>query len=400
MNEPPREGGRDGEVESAAAGGLRRSLADLHVRLRTEGDTPRRRGAAVALGTFIGCIPVFGLHLALCTVLARLLRLSRVLTYLAAHVNNPLTAPFLVYAELGVGHWLLTGRWPPLELDHLREVGALGLGRDLLLGSGVLGIVLGAVFGLAAWTLARRRRPSPFAHLRERAAEPYLGAGVVHWEFVRGKLRWDPVYRGLLEAGLLPRPGRLVDLGCGRGPLLALLAALAESDPGAPRAELVGIEVRRRTAEVARTALGDRATIRHADLADAEIPECRTAVLLDVLHYLPAAAQEDLLRRTATALEPGGLLLLREADAGAGRRFAVTRFAERLRALGRGHLRQRFHYRGGAEWRELAEAAGLQVNARPMSAGTPFGNVLLAAAKPAAPAAGGVDCAPTPENDR
>lgn len=380
---------------------LGRSLADLHVRLRTEGDTPPRHGAAIALGTLIGCTPFYGLHLLLCTVLARLFRLSRVVTYLAAHINNPLTFPFLLWAELEIGHRLLDGSWAEMSIRHFQHAGLLGVGRDVIVGSLVLGVVLGSLFGVVAWQVSKRRRPDSFAVLREAAAEPYLESGLLDWEFVRGKLRYDPVYRSLLEGGLLPRPGRLVDLGCGRGILMATLAAVADADlaePGSPTAvpdmEMIGIELRSSLVRTARIALGGRRLrppieIRRGDLARCEVPRCDTAVLLDVLHYLPRAAQENLLRRIAASLRAGGVLLVREADADAGWRFAATKGAERLTAVLRGHFLQRFRYRGRDEWEALLRGAGLAVDSRPMSAGTPYGNVLLVARKPLAGAAAG-----------
>jgi uncharacterized protein (DUF2062 family)/2-polyprenyl-3-methyl-5-hydroxy-6-metoxy-1,4-benzoquinol methylase len=373
-----------------------RSLADLHVRLRTEGDTPPRHGAAVALGTFLGCTPLLGLHLLLCTVAARLLGLNRIVTYLAAHINNPLTFPFLLWAEVTLGHWLFEGHLPHLSMAQIRQSGLLGLGRDVMTGSLVLGAVLGTLFGLVAWQASLWRRPGAFSVLREAAAEPYLESGLRHWEFVRGKLRWDPMYRELLEVGLLPRPGRLVDLGCGRGILLSLLAAVADADleePGSPEAvpemELVGIELRQAHVKTARTALGRRrhrpaVEVRRGDLAHAPVPPCDTAVLLDVLHYLPAAVQDDLLHRVAASLAPGGLLLVRDADANAGLRFAATKGAERLNSVLRGHFRQGFHYRSRAGWEALLRGAGLTVESRPLSEGTPYANVLLVARKPVA----------------
>ena len=369
---------------------LTRQLRQLHVRLRTEGDSPRERGLAVALGTFIGCFPVYGAHLFLCTVAARVLNLSRVYTYLAAHINNPFTLPFLLFVEMKVGHRVLEGRWPELSFAAVRDRGFLGFGGDVLVGSVVLGLVLGTVFGALTWLLSRGRKPDPFAVLREAAAEPYLKAGVLHWEFVRGKLRHDPMYRGILEAGLLPRRGRLVDLGCGRGILLSLLVAVAdaaEDDEVIAPMELIGIELRRSHARAAAKALAQlphqpEIEIRQGDLRELPVPPCDTAVLLDVLHYMPAEAQVDLIGRVAEKLRPGGMLLLREADADAGWRFATTRSAERLMAVLRGHFRQRFHFRGKTAWEELARAAGLVVESEPMSEGTPYGNVLLVARKP------------------
>lgn len=344
-------------------------------------DAPWRRGAAVAVGVAVGLTPLYGFHLVLCVALAHLLGLSRLRTYLAAHLNNPLTLPFILWAELGLGHRLFTGRWPALSVDYFRQSGAVALSRDLVAGTALLALVLAPLFGAVAWLLARQRPPTPFDRLRDAVAERYLGAGVVHLEFVRGKLRHDPMYRRLLDDGLLPRPGRLVDLGCGRGILLALLAARRQRDPEAPATTLTGVELRPRHVRAARHALGDDGEVLHGDLTGTPVPACDTAVLLDVLHYLPAAEQEELLSRVVDALEPGGVLLMRDADAGAGWRFALTRAAERLCAVARGHLRQQFHYRSADAWAALLRRHGLEVDSAPLSEGTPFGNVLLVGRK-------------------
>jgi uncharacterized protein (DUF2062 family)/trans-aconitate methyltransferase len=377
---------------------LGRALGELHVQLRTEGDTPARKALSVALGSAVACVPVPGTHLPLSAALAHLFGLSRVRTYLAAHLSNPLTYPFLTWAEVAVGRRLTTGRWPGLRLGlHQADWTFAGtwaaFGRDLAVGAAALALVFGAALGLAAWWVGLRwRRPPLLPRLDEEASRRYLDTGIGHWEWVRGKLRHDPVYHAVLASGALPEGGRIVDLGCGRGPLLALLAAArdhhraglwpAGRPPPPAAAELVGIELRPRLAAVARRALAGEATVRRADLAAYDPPLCRAAVLLDVLHYLGAADQEALLARVAARLEPGGVLLVREADAGRGARYLATRAGERLAALARGHLRQRFHYRSAAEWTRLLAGHGLAVEGRPMWAGTPFGNVLLAARKP------------------
>ncbi|HWM94266.1 MAG TPA: DUF2062 domain-containing protein [Thermoanaerobaculia bacterium] len=366
-----------------------RRLRELLYRLRTEGDTPGRQAGAVALGVLIGCSPFYGLHLALCVVLARLLRLNRGLTYLAAHVSLPGLWPLLVFGEIQVGRWLRGGGRLPIRPAELRQLDPWQFGVDLLVGSLVVGVALAIPLALLTWRAARARRREPAIHdLIEETAYRYLESGMFHWEFARGKLRHDPVYLQLLRRGLLPPEGRLLDLGCGRGILLALLVTARERlargvypEGWAPPTamELYGIETGLKAATAARQALGPEATIVVGDLQDAQLPPARAVLLLDVLHYLPAPAQEELIARVAGALEPGGLLLIRDADAAAGWRFTATRVQERACALARRHWRQRFHYRSAAEWRRLLESAGFAVDVEPMGMGTPYANVLLAA---------------------
>ncbi len=366
-----------------------RRLRELLYRLRTEGDTPTRQAGAVALGVVIGCSPFYGFHLPLCLAFAWLLRLNRGLTYLAANVSLPFLVPFLLFGELQVGHWLRGGGSLPFRLAELRQLDPWQFGIDLLLGSAVVGVALALPLAFLTYRSAIARRREPLVHdLIEETAYRYLGHGMFDWELTRGKLRHDPVYLQILSNGLLPPRGRLLDLGCGRGILLSLLVTARDRfDRGAhphgwpppPELELYGIETAPSAAQAARTALGTAATIDLADLRDAGLPAAGAALLLDVLHYLPAEGQLDLLSRIRTALEPGGLLLIRDADAAGGWRFTATRIQERSCALARRHFRQRFHYRSAAEWSALLESAGFAVEVRPMGMGTPYANVLIAA---------------------
>ena len=211
------------------------------------------------------------------------------------------------------------------------------------------------------------------------AMSRYAGAARLALGMMRGKLRVDPVYRELLDRGILAAP-RVVDLGCGRGLLLSLILAAGES--GA-RPALFGIEIDPSAARAASRALGGAATIVEGDLAEEPIPPCDVVTLLDVAHYLPVAVQDALLDRVRAALSPGGRLFLREADAAAGVGFLAVRAAERLAALARGDGFRRFAYRSAAAWSRRLETAGFSVAAMPMGRGTPFANVLLEARVPA-----------------
>ncbi len=223
------------------------------------------------------------------------------------------------------------------------------------------------------------------------AARPYLAVGAADRPFARNKLRFDPFFLALLRRGCLPDRGTLLDLGCGRGLLLALLAAARERYlagqwlPDLPRPplnlSLHGIEARADHAEAARRALDGRARVAQGDVCKGGFPPCSAAVIIDVLLYLGERDQELLLRRAAAALEPGGVLLVREADAGAGPAFHVTWLGERALEIARGRPRSRLCYRTATEWIALLESTGFTVDSEPMSAGTPFANVLFVCKK-------------------
>lgn len=371
----------------------RHPLIHMYYRLRTRRDTPRQNALAVWLGVAVGCTPLFGLHLPLCFVLARMIRVSGVTTYLASYVNNPFATPLVLYLSAGVGQWLFTGQWLTLDFYYPSATDVWHLGRDILVGGLVLGLSLGGLLAaLVYWFSTRRHgRHALERRLRDATARRYLPAGVFHWEFVRGKLTYDPLYFGLLKADLLPRAGRLLDLGCGRGIWLALLVKAArlyasghwraDWPPPPSGLTLSGVDASPANIAIAQGALGARAELRVADLRDYQPPTSNVVLLLDVLHYLPAHCQQDLLGRVHAVLEAGGLLLIRDADADAGIRFALTWSAERLAAWCRGHWRQHFHYRGMREWTTLLEGLGFTVATRNMSARTPFANALIEARK-------------------
>jgi hypothetical protein len=106
------------------------------------------------------------------------------------------------------------------------------------IGSVLVGAVLAALAATGTYSLVRGSGADrPFADLVRRAADRYLDASITAWEFARGKLRMDPVYRATLSPELVPSGGTLIDVGCGQGLTIALLAEarLAFDDGSWPR---------------------------------------------------------------------------------------------------------------------------------------------------------------------
>lgn len=227
------------------------------------------------------------------------------------------------------------------------------------------------------------------AALIDRASEPYRSAGAFAYNFARGKLRGDPVFRALLERGLLLGRGHILDLGCGQGLLSAWLKAALlcyengswpQGWPPAPKPRSTrGIELMIRDVERARTALGPDCEISQGDIRSVEFGTTDAIVILDVLHYIGREEQLQLLKRVRGALPARGLLLLRIGDADGGLRFRYSQWVDKLVMLFRDHSTAPMHCRSAAQWRTLLCECGFEVQATPMSQGTHFANVLLIA---------------------
>jgi len=222
--------------------------------------------------------------------------------------------------------------------------------------------------------------------LAREAAARYPASDRFARGFAYGKLTRDPAFRYLLERGLV-RPGaRVLDLGCGQGLLAALLVAAGNAgangwpqDWGAAPAGTTVHAIEMRKSDVERARAAGCAEIVQGDIRSAAFAAADVCVLLDVLHYLDPAAQDDVLRRAKDALAEGGLMLLRVADRSQGARYALTVAADRLGAAMRGNILLRYHHRTLAQWEAALAALGFEVEHVSMSAGTPFANVLLVA---------------------
>ena len=94
------------------------------------------------------------------------------------------------------------------------------------------------------------------------------------------------------------------------------------------------------------------------------------------------AAQRALLERVHAALSPRGRLLLRIGDMAQAGGFRASQWVDRVVTWARGHRVPPTWGRPLADWQALLQALGFAVQPLPMSAGTPFANVLLVADRP------------------
>jgi len=127
-------------------------------RLLAEHATPRSLGAAAALGIVVGSLPFLGLHTLLVYVLAKRLRLNRIV---ALGTNQLCMPPIVPALCIEAGYYLRHGVF-------FTEISMRTLGREAVhrlwewtIGACVVGPALGVFFGGGIWLLAAllQRRP-------------------------------------------------------------------------------------------------------------------------------------------------------------------------------------------------------------------------------------------------
>ncbi|MDP2369849.1 class I SAM-dependent methyltransferase [Rhodoferax sp.] len=225
------------------------------------------------------------------------------------------------------------------------------------------------------------------------ACSPYRPTGRFNYHWARGKLAGDPIFAALVEHGIFPNGARVLDLGCGRGLLAAwCLAAERLAARGAWPAQITappsglsfrGVELMAREAQCGNDALqpiyGQRVQLTGGDMRVADMNDLDVVAILDVLHYIPHAQQNQMLDRIRAALGSGGIFVTRVGNAGSGWRFTASQWVDRCISFAQGHRLARMWCRPVSAWTQALEDRGFSVEALPMSAGTPFANVMLVA---------------------
>ncbi|MBI2389357.1 MAG: DUF2062 domain-containing protein [Deltaproteobacteria bacterium] len=359
--------------------------------LAHEHASPARLFAACVVGAIVGSTPFFGFHLPLCIGVAMLLRLNRVAVYGAANVSIPPVAPFLAFACIEVGSFVLHGRGTTLAVESLRHVSPWRLAGDVFLSwivgaplvGGAVGVVLGVVVAQAARARDARKAVAadPFEQAVRETVARFAFAKPGHRHYVRFKIRLDPVYRAICAE--LPDRVELVELGCGLGILPLLCVALGT------RRSAVGVDWdEAKVADARRAAEGLPITIERADMRTWEPPPCDALAIIDVLHYFDDDTQAAILSRAASAVRPGGTLFVREGEAG-GRGSAWTRAVERLAvAVGWNRSDARPRFRPIAAIVASLEGLGFACEVVPMAGRLHPGNVLVRARRATARATG------------
>jgi len=136
---------------------FRRLTADtikhfIHEKVLHSPDSNRKISLSVALGVFMGIVPVWGYQMIVAFFLAQLFKLNKTITLIASNISIPPMIPFILFGSVGMGAFLL-GRpvmisWHAISFSTVKHYLI-----QYIVGSCVLALVCAVVVGVASWLL-------------------------------------------------------------------------------------------------------------------------------------------------------------------------------------------------------------------------------------------------------
>lgn len=167
-------------------------------------------------------------------------------------------------------------------------------------------------------------------YFKEQLIKSYLYKGPVLEWYCRVKAKMEGYYQFFNQ--VLPKEGRIYDLGCGNGFLSWMLYWTGNNR------QIIGVDYDEEKIITAAhnyrvNAYGEadkHPRFLQADLSQFHPEPCQAIVLCDVLHYLLPEEQEQLLERCIAALVPNGLLIVRDGIVEMAQRHEKTKLTELL----------------------------------------------------------------------
>lgn len=195
------------------------------------------------------------------------------------------------------------------------------------------------------------------AYYSNRLITNYLYKGPVLEWYLRIKFRLEKSYE--VFDSLLPQRGNILDLGCGYGFLCYILQFSSDDRI------ITGVDYDEEKIETAQHgyARTERLNFVCSDVTKYELQSYAGIVVSDVLHYLTPEEQERLMIRCFDALEPGGILVVRDGNADLVDRHKGTRLTEffSVKLFRFNKSVNELNFVSGQRLRTLAESRGLKL---------------------------------------
>lgn len=178
-------------------------------------------------------------------------------------------------------------------------------------------------------------------------------------------------------ASFVPPSGRILDLGCGFGMLSNYLALSSE------KRVVKGVDISVRRIDIAQRASKGISNIcfEEADFLKTDLTGYDCILLIDTLHYFPAAVQNRIIERCCGQMHKMGMILIRDSNGDLKLRHFITRWYETLMTKTGFTKGDTLFFRSFHELKGLIESLGFSVFMMPLWGRTPFADTLMVCKK-------------------
>lgn len=134
-----------------------KTLKEYIIKLSKKGLSPSEIAGAVAVGNFIGFIPLIGTHTLIAFGLAYVLRLNPLIVFLSTQISNPISYPFQIFISAEVGNLILKGSF--IKIKFSKDMNYLShYVWPIIVGSQVLGVIVSGTSYLVINYFLKKRR--------------------------------------------------------------------------------------------------------------------------------------------------------------------------------------------------------------------------------------------------
>lgn len=145
-------------------------------------------------------------------------------------------------------------------------------------------------------------------YFRKRLVNQFLYKGPVLEWYAKIKVRMEKNYTWFNS--VIPLDANIVDIGCGYGYLSHTLCMVSD------KRRILGIDYDSEKIAVAQQISTSMKNVKfeEADILNYELPKADIFLILDVLHYFPSEFHEPVIEKCIRNLNPGGKIIIRDAD--------------------------------------------------------------------------------------
>lgn len=167
-----------------------------------------------------------------------------------------------------------------------------------------------------------REQCEPVSYFRSRLVRNYIFKGPVLEWYCRIKTGLEKNYE--LFESLMPKQGKIVDVGCGYGFLPYMLMFKGR------QREILGVDYDEEKISVAVNCVDKSSKLSFAvgDVSEYNFPNSDGFIISDVLHYLKEQQQVQVIENCIAKLNYGGVLVIRDADKDISSRQKGTWYTE------------------------------------------------------------------------